>query len=326
MYSDDEIDSAVLAGAISAEAAAALRAHVAAQRHAPNVDEEHFRLVSGFNDVFVVVACCLLVLAVAWIGESVRAWLGAFMAAGASWGLAEFFVRSRRMALPAVFLLLAFVAGVYFGLADLTSSHALAGAAAAFAALAHWARFHVPITVAAGLCALVIGTISALVATVPGAKDWVSGLMFCAGIAVLAYAMRWDASDRLRQTRRADVAFWLHLLAAPLLVHPVFSALGIFTRQIDLGGALLVLALYIAIGFVSLCIDRRALMISALGYVLYAFSALLKSSGVVSLSFSFTALFVGAALLVLSARWQKSRAVALRALPAAVLARVPPLR
>src|SRR5438874_3733945 len=32
-------------------------------------------------------------------------------------------------------------------------------------------------------------------------------------------AMAFDASDRERATRRADCAFWLHLLAAPLIVH-----------------------------------------------------------------------------------------------------------
>ena len=31
--------------------------------------------------------------------------------------------------------------------------------------------------------------------------------------------MRYDLSDPARETRRTDAAFWLHLLAAPLLVH-----------------------------------------------------------------------------------------------------------
>ena len=33
--------------------------------------------------------------------------------------------------------------------------------------------------------------------------------------------------DRLRETRRSDVAFWLHLLAAPLLVRAAFATLGV---------------------------------------------------------------------------------------------------
>ena len=35
-----------------ADAAAALRAHIAAAHAAPAVDEEHFRLLTGFNDIF----------------------------------------------------------------------------------------------------------------------------------------------------------------------------------------------------------------------------------------------------------------------------------
>jgi hypothetical protein len=73
--------------------------------------------------------------------------------------------------------------------------------------------------------------------------------------------------------------------------------------------------MYIGIGMVSLWIDRRALMVSALGYVLYAFSALLQNSGLVSLGFALTALVVGCALLLLSAFWQRSRAITLPWLP-----------
>ena len=42
-------------------------------------------------------------------------------------------------------------------------------------------------------------------------------LMFVAGLGVFAFAMRWDLQDPERITRRSDVAFWLHLAAAPLI-------------------------------------------------------------------------------------------------------------
>src|SRR5690242_8799642 len=114
MYSDEDIDSAVEAGAISAEAAAALRAHVAGARSTPAVDEEHFRLVTGFNDIFVVIASALLLISVGWIGSAVTGWVGSLAAAAAAWALAEFFVRKRRMALPAIVLLIAFCGNVFF--------------------------------------------------------------------------------------------------------------------------------------------------------------------------------------------------------------------
>lgn len=67
-------------------------------------------------------------------------------------------------------------------------------------------------------------------------------------------------------------------------------------------------------------------MVSALGYVLYAFTALLDRTGIVSLSFALTALVLGSALLVLSAFWQESRALALRWLPTSIQMRLAPLR
>ncbi len=50
-----------------------------------------------------------------------------------------------------------------------------------------------------------------------------SAVFLGCGLAVFAAAMAFDISDRERVTRRADCAFWLHLLAAPLIVHSLVS-------------------------------------------------------------------------------------------------------
>src|SRR3546814_20477214 len=104
MYSESDIDNAVAAGAISRDTALALRNHVAQARLAPAVDEEHFRLLNGFNDIFVTIAIALLLVAVAQIGASVTEALGGVAVAGASWLLAAYFPRQRRMALPSLAL------------------------------------------------------------------------------------------------------------------------------------------------------------------------------------------------------------------------------
>jgi hypothetical protein len=110
MYSESDVRSAVDAGAISAEAAEALRAHVAAQRAIPAADEEGVRLVSGFNDIFVSIACLLVVFAAAAVGSATRLdFLGGLLVAVAAWIMAEVFTRRRRMALPSIILLLALV-------------------------------------------------------------------------------------------------------------------------------------------------------------------------------------------------------------------------
>ena len=328
MYSDEDLDKAVDAGVLSADAVRALREYIASQRRSEFIDEEHFRLVSGFNDIFVVIASLLLLASVSWLGKAIAPWLGPLAVSAAAWLLAEFFVLKRRMALPAIVLLGAFVGGVFFAglrlFGETGSGPAIASALAAGAALAHWLRFHVPITVAAGVGALIGTCIATLLALAPQLQDWAIVLVFVAGIASFFYALHWDASDARRQTRRSDVAFWLHLLAAPMLVHPVFAALGVFSKEPGTLQTLAVVALYIGIGIASLAIDRRALMVSALAYVLYAFSALLKSAGMVSLNFALTALIIGSALLLLSAFWHRSRSFALRLLPEKLRAHLPP--
>ena len=71
MYSQQELDDAVASGVISAEAADALRAHVEAPASTTIPDEEQFRLLTGFNDIFVSIAAAILLFAVGWIGQSI---------------------------------------------------------------------------------------------------------------------------------------------------------------------------------------------------------------------------------------------------------------
>lgn len=326
MYSEYDIDDAVAAGARPSESASALRRFVAGKRAAPAADEEQFRLLTGFNDIFVSIAIALLLAAVAGIGGAVTPALGGAGVAGAAWFLAQYFTAKRRMALPSTLLLLAFVGGIAAALIGLVETlapdisgraGALAaagvGLASAVATWAHWRRFAVPITVAAGAVATVAVVLGLAVAAVPRLDQAVWALLLAAGLAVFALAMRWDLSDRERRTRRADVAFWLHLAAAPLIAHPIFHMLGVFGDAVGVGTAAVVLALYVAFAVVALAVDRRALLVSGLAYVLYALIALFRSAGALELSWAFTPLVIGSALLTLSAFWQPMRrAVVLR--------------
>ena len=179
MYSQQDLDDAVASGVISAAAADALRAHIEGQRSTPIADEEQFRLITGFNDIFVSIAAAILLFAVGWIGQ----WFGQSVGlvidvdgpsplaplavAATAWPLAMFFTAKRRMALPSILLLLAFVGGVFatalfslvlsFGVNNFDNNPqlggvigALAAAIAAGAAWLHWRQFLVPMTIAAG--------------------------------------------------------------------------------------------------------------------------------------------------------------------------------
>ncbi len=376
MYSQDEINSAVAAGALTQEAADALRAHAETIRARPVTDEEHFRLINSFNDIFVAIGIVILLVAAGAIGQAIGGamlpapdWpmtevtdqeierisaarnrtdalqllLAALLVAGASWPLAEFFTGKRRMALPSIILLVSFVGGVFvgsMGIGGLLAGTGNDAEAALFilgaglismaAAWLHWRRFKVPITVAAGAAAAAASFFGLVSSVLIGVLDvdaeiWLLPLVFIAGLAIFALAMRWDMSDPTRETRRADVAFWLHLLAAPMIAHPVFSATGVIENEADVGvlGAASVLAIYVIFGLVALAIDRRALLVSALIYVLAALAFLFEQFGAVELTFALTALVIGSALLTLSAYWSPIRRTIVGGLPENLQAKLP---
>lgn len=376
MYSEDDINSAVAAGALSAESAASFRAHMTKVRELPRGSEEDFRLINSFNDIFVAIGVVILLLAMGAIGQAIAdlivpvedflamaqgdysevewgrweqqnslndALQGCFagvLVAIAAWPLSEFFTRKRRMALPSIILLLAFVGGVFatifgIGMASFAQGNDQLGAvaisvaalAAAGAAYVHWRRFMVPITVAAGTAAVAVTVIALILSAIGPAfinEDTVLAMVFVAGLCVFAFAMRWDFTDRERITRRSDVAFWLHLLAAPMIAHPVFALFGVTEgTNLGVGAALGVVAVYVAFGLLALVVDRRAMLVSALAYVLFALSFLFEEFGAVELGFALTALVIGSALLSLSAFWQPIRRSVVTALPPAWQAKLP---
>jgi len=320
MISEDNIQSAIAAGILDEATAQALKAHaIAANRNISDVvDEEHFRLISGFNDIFVVIASLLLITSIKWIGGAIY---GNLLAALTAWGLAEFFVLKRRMALPAILLLLAFIGYLFAAsqngmlTADISraQSFTISSIVATIAAWLHWLRFKVPITIAAGTAALVATCLTSLMAFIT--FFYLMPVAIVIGLGVFAFAMYWDKQDTKRQTQKSDVAFWLHLLAAPIIIHPVFELIGVLHGDINLMQASFALILYIAIGIISLLIDRRALMVSALGYVVYVFSTLLSNMGHVDIGFAITAFTIGSALLLLSAFWHQCRASLLNLIP-----------
>jgi len=335
MYSESDLQSAVSAGVLSHEAAEAFRAHAAGMRSAPVADEEHFRLITGFNDIFVSIAAVLLLAAAAGIGAAIAPGVAGLLVAGAAWMLAEFFTRKRRMALPSIILLLAFVGGVAavpINILAETEPHlsnqastmigAGIGLLAAAAAWFHWRRFMVPITVAAGAAGIAVTAMALVVSAwmgMTGNRDpepILLPLVFISGLAVFALAMRWDMSDPKRETRRSDVAFWLHLLAAPMIAHPLFNWLGVNEGEnIGALAAVGVLAIYVLMGAVALAVDRRALLVSALAYVLVALTWLFREFGMVELNVALTGLVIGSALLALSAFWTPIRSALVQRLP-----------
>ncbi|MFC3713301.1 hypothetical protein ACFOMD_12000 [Sphingoaurantiacus capsulatus] len=341
MIEKADLDAAIAANVMSEAQGAALTEFVR-QRHqvAMGADEEHIRFITSFNDIFVTIAAVLLLVAVGALGQRVDTWFSALGVAVAAWGLAEYFTRQRKMALPSILLLLAFVGGVFVTLGAAivkitgvdnvqpdTPQGAvylgIAGAGAVAAAIAHWRRFQVPITVAAGAAAL-SAIAFAIVASIMGEdRNALLTAVSLSGVGVFVVAMRYDMSDRQRVTRRTDIAFWLHLLAAPMIIHPLVVMFGVNGPGMAAAEAVAIVAVYLIITVVALAIDRRALLVSGLAYMIFALQTLFKETGDVDLGFALTCLVIGLFLVTLSAAWQRIRAVVMPLVPRDLAERLP---
>lgn len=331
-----DLDAAVGVAIITREQADGLL-RLSAERAAAagQADNESLRLISSFNDIFVTIGIVLFIGALVYLLSGLG-FLTAAVIAAAAWLLAELFTRVKRLALPSIVLLLIFVSAVFILVVGLISptmkildadanavSFIIPGLATTAAAVAHWLRFHVPITVAAGAAALVVVLTGLIGGLLDERFSSLAPIVFLiSGLMVFALAMRFDMADRARLTRRTDVAFWLHLLAAPLIVHPLVWHMA-FAEMLSSMDAVLILGFFLLLGAIALIIDRRALLVSSLSYLIYAAGRLISFTPYESSAFAVAVLVVGAVVLVLSIAWRPLRAGILGLMPAGIAAHVP---
>jgi hypothetical protein len=376
MVQEADLDAAVAEGIVTQSQAAALRELVRQRERERAValgHEERFRFMRGFNDVFFAIGVVLFVAGAAYFMPSGSA--GYAMTAAVVWGLAEVVVGRFRLVLPGILLACAFVVLVFLaaapvplesgfpfelrlrpmfppsGLLDWLHFYpggplafAARGLIAAGAAAAFYWRFKLPFTLlplAASLIVAALGVASFLLPQWAGVSDAVV-LLVC-GLGVFAAAMAFDASDRERLTRRADCAFWLHLLAAPLIVRsamllaasPLAGAISAtgepLRRNMNAELALAVAVIVAVLAVVAILIDRRALLVSGLAYlggaVGYALTGA-RGAGVPAdggFVVAATLVILGALVLTLGAGWVPLRRRLLALLSPAISDRLPPV-
>lgn len=312
----------------TASSAPRLRDSVTADdRLAVDPDDERFRLIGGFNDVFVAIGVCLLAGALLGLSRVVGfsdAFAG--VALLCAWGLSEVFARRMRLALPSILLAAMFCAAAALLVAQLTADRGLPSilyggwvvAALAFsgAALLHHWRFRVPIDmalVASGGIGVLLALISAIAPAL--AQDYLNLILLACGLSVFTLALRLDMRDPRRLTRRSDAAFWLHLLSAGLIVHPVFRSMVGSTGDFGTTKSLIILCIFAVLGVIALVIDRRALLVSALSYAGIAVAYLISQSVSTNLSLPLALLGLAVLVLALSAGWRGLRRALLPVLP-----------
>jgi hypothetical protein len=346
VISEGTLETAVRQALITPAQADALRAlergAAVAEPGACGPDDEALRFITGFADIFVTLGVLLFTGALADLtGRGAAPLLPCAAVAVAAWLQAELFSRRRRMALPSIVLLLLFAGGCFgalmSGIGGLTTWHVsptdagwpllLAGLITAVLVGVHYRRFAVPITVAAGMATLLLAVLGLLWILVPGlSMGGAYAVAFLGGIATFVLAMRFDLTDPRRLTRRSDVAFWLHMLAAPLMVHGlVHGLLPEGWSRLTPAGAVAVLALFVVLGAVAIVIDRRAILVSGLAYVGFAFGSVIRSFGLSdgNLLLPLVVLAIGALILLLSAGWAPLRRTLLRLVPAGLASRLP---
>lgn len=296
----EDLDAAVTAGVVTQPQADALCKFVAGRRRSrfeqSGQEDEHFRFMTGFNDFFFAIGILLLGFGVNFFTGGLP--LPSIVGAVIIWALSELLVRRMRLVLPGILLSIFFVIFIFqavpFDLSSFTSlppaqlrgpswsslllgGLGLSGAplavtakaliAAAAAGLYYW-RFRLPfalLPIAVSLVLAVISVVAMIFGTLPA---FIHSLVILAcGFGVFAVAMTFDVSDRDRVTRYSDCAFWLHLLAAPLIVHSLISLITPNVFLVTNTVAISILLIVAALAAIALAIDRRALLVAALIYI-----------------------------------------------------------
>lgn len=353
-FRQDDLSVAVEQGLIT-EAQAEGISRIAAERRTHRAfavgREERFRFLGGFNDFFVAVGVMLLgaglVIAVhsnvmmphgdpasstAATLPLATSWTVATLII---WGLCELLTARLKLTAPSI-VAVAFLSCFTFAAAENwleaagmsgDEAHLIAAVSAAAMLVMHSMRFKLPFTllplaVFGGyfFVSLIGGAFSALLADSPLSDAVMWWTVFAYGIIIFALAMRFDVSDPERLTTRADCGFWLHLIAAPMLVHPLvgplFSGLGnpdfVFSTS-----SYAVMAIFtIALAGIALAIDRRALLISGLSYIgLVIGYTVTKLSGGAEAMMFVTPLLLGIFVIVLGVGWRTLRRYLLSHLP-----------
>jgi hypothetical protein len=206
----------------------------------------------------------------------------------------------------------------------------IAAACAIVVPAAFYARFRLPFSLglAGGGVAFFI-IVSALLADASLTIQYLPALYLVLGLLLFLSGVVFDARDPARVSRFSDNGFWLHFAAAPLMLGGAFglvaqafgaeggAALGGPGRLIVASAgdddsavlqAALTLLVVIALGFVSLLINRRVLIVSALLTTGVAIGVILNEFGLGAGALAASVLVVlGGFVLVLGAGWHGVR-------------------
>ena len=131
------------------------------------------------------------------------------------------------------------------------------------------------------------------------------------GVLVFVSAMIFENKDRRRTTRLSECAFWLHIVAAPVMLYALLAA-----EFLDQPALWSLIVVFLGLSFVALLIDRRSILVSGLLYLGIALGTLIGDSSMdFRSSFGLTMLIVGAVALSLGIGWSSIRKTVMNFIP-----------
>jgi len=233
--------------------------------------EEQLRFIRSFGDIFITLGIIFVSIATAQFDISGMYKVIPVIILVAT---TEWLVRVRRLALPGIALLIAtlYYSSQFIGLSRPDFELSNIAIPTAVAILFYW-RYKMPFT----LLPIALGLLSMLTVLLDIDIRQAQYLVVIYGLAVFAVAMWFDSRDVKRQTRLSDAAFWLHLLAAPLVVHGVMVTMLVETQSVPFR-ELLIILFFSAFFLVALYVDRRAILVSSISYAIYAIVELAKNN------------------------------------------------
>ncbi|UVC07071.1 hypothetical protein IHQ71_17780 [Rhizobium sp. TH2] len=322
-----------------------------ASEPASTVEEsEAPRFIRGFHDILITIGIIVGLLGLGGLA-TVYAVIPAAIILG------EVLVRRQRLALPAVTLTIAIGIASAIGTTPIWEDMSprfdewtpvgIAATTSVVTFLFYW-RYRVPLALAAGLVTLFASVIySAALATRAFSGDATLYdrhpliLVFFLGLfalVVFGTALKFDFADRNRLTRRSDVAFWMHLAAAPAILYTIMAHVylgdkqGWFSAETSAGQAAMVVGAVLLLMLIGIVLDRRAFVTSGLLSFGYAFKVLLTEGGFTKIfattdTLAFlTLLTIGVVVLALGIGWQPLRRVIVGNLPDGLQSLLPAVR
>lgn len=268
--------------------------------------EEPLKFIRSFGDVFIALGIILLAVS---INMTSITGLYYLIPAVAFIVIAEWLVRIRRLALPGIVILLAILFFINKAFSfDNDNATTLGLSIISLSSLLFYLRYKMPFSLlplAASLIAITIIQIGLDVLDSPV-------VFVVLGLITFSIAMWFDSRDTKRQSHLSDSAFWLHLLAAPLIVHgtmiSMLSSDKVWVQS--LSNDLLMMIFFIGFFLTALFVDRRAMLVSTQLYAIYALTQLLQSDLIASENVMIYVLMaLGMFVIFFGTYWYKTRRI-----------------